>query len=346
MATRATPTTPRTTSPGTSPSRTPGAPARALTPEIVVATALEIADREGLGAVTLARVARELGCHVTSLYTTHIDSIDDLHARMGLAAQSALAQRLWEAALGRSGADALRALADVYRDFGSAHPEQIRLLFAGAATTDPRVLEGARYLAEPIRATLRGFGLDDEQVRHAHRAFSAAVRGFSMAEAQGAYPTDADITFDQIVDLFVQALERGSWPRLPRVIPPNVEPDDEYFWSGVQRHQLLLQRCASCHTLRHPPVPMCGACHSLDWDTQEATGRGTVYSWVLSHHPSEPDAEARVVVLVELEEGVRFVANLVDADPDGVRNEMAVEVCFVELDGVLLPQFRAAAGNA
>jgi AcrR family transcriptional regulator len=180
----------------------------------VVATALEVADREGLGAVTLARVARELGCHVTSLYT-HIDSIDDLHTRMGLAAQSALAQQLWEAALGRSGADALRALAAVYRDFGSAHPEQIRLLFAGAATTDPRVLEGARYLAEPIRATLRGFGLDDEQVRHAHRAFSAAVRGFSMAEAQGAYPTDADITFDQIVDLFVQALERGSWPRCP-----------------------------------------------------------------------------------------------------------------------------------
>ena len=189
-----------------------GTPPRALTPETVVSTALAVADREGVSAVTLARVARELGCHVTSLYT-HVDSIDDLHTRMLLAAQTALAQQLWEAALGRSGADALRALATIYRGYGEAHPAQIRLLFAGATTTDPRVVEGAQYLAEPIRATLRGFGLDDEQVRHAHRAFSAAIRGFLVAEAQGAYPIDADVTFDQIVDLFVLALEGGNWPR-------------------------------------------------------------------------------------------------------------------------------------
>jgi AcrR family transcriptional regulator len=190
----------------------PRTASQALTPDVVVATALDLADREGLGAVTLASVARRLDCHVTSLYT-HIDSIDDLHTRMLLTAQSALAQQLWEAALGRSGADALRALAAVYRAFGSAHPEQIRLLFAGATTTDPRVADGARYMSEPIRATLHGFGLDDEQVRHAHRAFSAAIRGFAVAEAQGAYRTDADVTFDQIVDLFIQALESGSWPR-------------------------------------------------------------------------------------------------------------------------------------
>jgi AcrR family transcriptional regulator len=190
----------------------PRTASQALTPDVVVATALDLADREGLGAVTLASVARRLGCHVTSLYT-HIDSIDDLHTRMLLTAQGALAQQLWEAALGRSGADALRALAAVYRAFGSAHPEQIRLLFAGATTTDPRVADGARYMSEPIRATLHGFGLDDEQVRHAHRAFSAAIRGFAVAEAQGAYHTDADVTFDQIVDLFIQALESGNWPR-------------------------------------------------------------------------------------------------------------------------------------
>ena len=187
---------------------------QSLTPEAVVTTALDVADHEGFAAVTLASVARRLGCHVTSLYT-HVDSIDDLHTRMLLTAQSSLARSLWEAALGRSGPDALYALAGVYREFGRAHPEQIRLLFAGATTTDSRVADGASYMSEPVRATLRGFGLDDEQVRHAHRAFSAAIRGFAVAEAQGAYAADADVTFDQIVDLFVQALESGSWPRCP-----------------------------------------------------------------------------------------------------------------------------------
>jgi 3-oxo-4,17-pregnadiene-20-carboxyl-CoA hydratase alpha subunit len=131
---------------------------------------------------------------------------------------------------------------------------------------------------------------------------------------------------------------------MPRVIPPTVEHDDEYFWNGVQQHRLLLQRCASCHTLRHPPVPMCGTCHSLEWDTQEANGHGTIHSWIVSHHPSEPDAEPRVVVLVELDEGPRVVANLQGVDVADVRNEMAVEVCFVEVDGVLLPQFRPQSG--
>jgi uncharacterized OB-fold protein len=129
---------------------------------------------------------------------------------------------------------------------------------------------------------------------------------------------------------------------MPKVIPPTVEHDDRYFWDGVQRHELLLQRCAECHTLRHPPVPMCGRCHSLEWDTQPARGRGAVHSWILSHHPTEPDAEPRIVVLVDLEEGVRFVSNLLDVDAADVRNEMPVELCFAEIDGVLLPQFRPA----
>jgi uncharacterized protein len=127
---------------------------------------------------------------------------------------------------------------------------------------------------------------------------------------------------------------------MPGVIPPAVDKDDEYFWQGVQEQRLLLQRCASCHALRHPPIPMCGRCHSLQWETHAAEGHGVIHSWILSHHPTEPDAAPRIVVLVELDEGVRIVANLCDVGVDEVRNEMSVEVCFRELDGVMLPQFR------
>ena len=127
---------------------------------------------------------------------------------------------------------------------------------------------------------------------------------------------------------------------MPRVVPPVTDEDNRFFWEGVGEGRLLLQRCSTCGSLRHPPGPMCPDCLSLEWEAVEASGRGTVYSWVLSHHPTEPDAEPRIVVLVDLEEGVRLVANLRGLPWSEVTNDLPVEVYFDEVDGVPLPQFR------
>jgi uncharacterized OB-fold protein len=126
------------------------------------------------------------------------------------------------------------------------------------------------------------------------------------------------------------------------VKPPIPDRDDAFFWEGARNGQLLIQRCASCGTLRHPPAPMCGRCGSLESDSVVASGRGTIHSWVVSHHPTEPDAEPRIVVLVDLEEGTRLVSNLVDAAQEDVDNGLPVEVCFVDHETVVLPQFRLA----
>ena len=133
---------------------------------------------------------------------------------------------------------------------------------------------------------------------------------------------------------------------MPSVIPPVPDPDDQFFWDGVAEHKLLLQRCADCGTIRHPPLPMCGRCGSVARDTLESAGRGTVYSWIVSRHPTEPDAEPRTVVLVDLEEGVRIVSNLLDVPVDAIEPGLPVEVAFVTTAGVTLPQFRPAAATA
>jgi uncharacterized OB-fold protein len=137
---------------------------------------------------------------------------------------------------------------------------------------------------------------------------------------------------------------------MPPVIPPTPTADDQFFWDAVGEGRLVFQRCAGCATLRHPPAPMCGDCHSLEWDTQESAGRGTVYTWIESRHPTKPDREPRLVALVELEEGVRLVSNLCDVEADGVRNGMAVTVCFEHFEApdgsdVVLPQFRPTGGD-
>jgi hypothetical protein len=117
-----------------------------------------------------------------------------------------------------------------------------------------------------------------------------------------------------------------------------VNADDDWFWEGVRDHRLLLQRCDGCGRLRHPPGPRCPACGSFEFSTVDASGRGRIYSWIVSRHPTEPDAHPRTVVLVELDEGVRLVSNLL-AD-HGAEVGMRVEVTYADVDGVTRPQFR------
>jgi uncharacterized OB-fold protein len=93
---------------------------------------------------------------------------------------------------------------------------------------------------------------------------------------------------------------------------------------------------------------MCPVCNSLEWDTIESSGRGTVYSYVMPQHPPMPLMEyPYIVALVELEEGVRLVSNLCEIAPEDVENGMPVEVfyqTFDTLDGkdLVLHQFRPA----
>ena len=91
---------------------------------------------------------------------------------------------------------------------------------------------------------------------------------------------------------------------------------------------------------------MCPSCNALEWDTQEASGRAKVYSWVASQHPTADETASRIVVLLDLEEGVRFVSNLVEIELDKVRFGLEVELVFIDYDGQILPQFRPVSGDA
>jgi uncharacterized protein len=125
-----------------------------------------------------------------------------------------------------------------------------------------------------------------------------------------------------------------------RVKAPVVVDEDRFFWDGIHDGLLLLRQCARCGRLQHPPSPMCPECGSLEWSVRQMSGRGTVHSWIVSHHPSDPDDTPRIAAVIDLAEGPRFVSNLVDCEPDGVVNDMPVEVVFIDVDSVRLPQFR------
>jgi uncharacterized protein len=119
---------------------------------------------------------------------------------------------------------------------------------------------------------------------------------------------------------FVPAPKRSGPP------PPR---DSAFFWDGVDVDELRIQRCASCSKLRHPPRPACPQCQSLGWDYVLSSGRGSIYSYVVHHHPQVPGrTHPFVVALVELAEGTRIVGNVTDIDPSDVEIGLPVEVVF------------------
>ncbi len=139
--------------------------------------------------------------------------------------------------------------------------------------------------------------------------------------------------------------EKQPSARVPRRPRPGITHDNAFFWDGVRDGKLLIQRCAACDRLRHPPAPMCAACRSLEWNTLEACGRGTIYSFVLHYHPEIPPFEpGHPIAVIELEEGTRVVTDLVGIAPEEVAIGLPVEVEFNAVDDeLILPQFRPAA---
>jgi len=126
---------------------------------------------------------------------------------------------------------------------------------------------------------------------------------------------------------------------------PILTPDNAFFWEACERGEFVAQRCGACGVLAHPPRPMCPRCHSLAREVTRLSGRGEVYSWIVPRHPAPIGfAEAPVVALIQLEEGLRLVSNVVGVAPEAMRNGLRVEVAFEPTaGGRAVPVFRAVA---
>jgi uncharacterized OB-fold protein/acyl dehydratase len=127
--------------------------------------------------------------------------------------------------------------------------------------------------------------------------------------------------------------------RRPR---PSLTKDQDFWFDGLRRGVLLIQRCALCGVLRHPPGPVCPSCRSFEWDTVEASGAGSIHSFVVTHYPRVAGFEYPLpIVLVDLVEGVRVVADTIDTEPDELAVGTPVELVVRAVDDELsLPFFR------
>jgi AcrR family transcriptional regulator len=159
----------------------------------------------------LSRLAADLGVRTPSLYS-HVRGLDDLRHRLAARAAGELADAMQEAAAGRAGGDALRAVATAYREYAREHPGSYDAAQRAAWLAGDDVARGGRDApagdagARAVRvftAVLAGYGLSGDDAIHATRAVRAALHGFAALEAGGGFgmKQSVDESFGRLVAL-------------------------------------------------------------------------------------------------------------------------------------------------
>lgn len=117
-----------------------------------------------------------------------------------------------------------------------------------------------------------------------------------------------------------------------RPIPrQGVYVDTKPFWDGIAQGKLVLQYCTAAGRFQHYPKPVSGYSgrRTLEW--REVSGKGAIYAATVVRIPG-PGVEGRIplcVATVELDEGVRIIANVLNCEPAdlavGKRVRLAVD---------------------
>lgn len=185
-----------------------------LTPDRVIEEAARVADESGWDGLSLASVAGRLGVKLPSLYK-HVASLDALRGEVAARATQELADEITAAAVGRSGRDALHAVADAYRAYARRHPGRYAASVRSPDPESPTHVAAGEAALSVILATLRGYGLDGSDAVDATRALRAALHGFVALETGGGFglPQDVDRSFRRLVDGFDATLT--AWASSP-----------------------------------------------------------------------------------------------------------------------------------
>lgn len=178
-----------------------------LTEDLVVAEAERMADEVGLEHVTMAALAQRLGVRQPSLYK-HVASLPALRRAIGLRTVTAMTAEMTRAAVGRSGEDALMAMARTSRDWAKAHPGRYQAGQRAPEPEDTAYQAAAAGVIELFGSALSAFDLSGDDSIDAIRSLRAAMHGFVSLELLGGFaiPLDLDRSYERLISAVIASL--------------------------------------------------------------------------------------------------------------------------------------------
>ena len=178
-----------------------------LNRDVVVDMATQIADSEGIDAVTLQRIANDAGVTQPALYK-HVSGIEELWKLMSLRGRAILAERLRTSVTGLTGDDAVRSAAFAWRGMAREHPGLYAATDRVPLFGDAEIETALWSVIDALSSSLDGYGLDDETRAHCARSLRSSLHGFVTLERDGGHPEPfaIDESLDRLVALFCAGL--------------------------------------------------------------------------------------------------------------------------------------------
>ncbi len=176
--------------------------------QMIVQAATAIADEQGIQAVTLSVLAKQLKVRSPSLYN-HIDGLPGLRREMAITGLHQLKETMMMAAVGRSGDPAVREVFRAYLNFVRKHPGLYEATLYTPEETDEQLQQLSEQILALVTQVLQAYHLNDEQMIHATRGLRSVLHGFSSLErSQGfALKEDVNESFEWILNVYVQGLK-------------------------------------------------------------------------------------------------------------------------------------------
>ena len=187
-------------------------PRQGLNRGAVLDAAAGLADAEGLEAVTLARLAADLGVKAPSLYK-HADSLDDIRRGLALRGLADAAARLQRATVGKARDEALFGLARAYWQFARERPGLYAASLRAARPGENDLAAAGDALVGTVLQVLAGYGVTGDDALHATRGLRAIIHGFVSLDASGGFRLKLDLeeSFNRLLGAFARDLAaRGA----------------------------------------------------------------------------------------------------------------------------------------
>lgn len=125
---------------------------------------------------------------------------------------------------------------------------------------------------------------------------------------------------------------------------PIASPETAPFWEACKRGVFLIQRCRVCGKFQYHYRGFCCHCWA-DAVDDVPVEEGKVWTYTVVERnvmPAFRNLVPYAVALVELPQGIKVLANVINCDPDSIAIGMPVRITFIDVGEMRLPMFEPA----